>query len=38
MPVIGYQTEELPAFYTRESGFRWITAWRARRPSPRRCV
>ena len=22
MPVIGYQTEELPAFYTRESGFK----------------
>ena len=22
VPVIGYQTEELPAFYTRESGFK----------------
>lgn len=22
MPVIGYQTEELPAFYTRKSGFK----------------
>ena len=22
MPVIGYETEELPAFYTRKSGFR----------------
>ena len=31
--VIGYQTEELPAFYTRESGFKVITA-----STPRRAI
>ena len=27
VPVVGYQTEELPAFYTRESGFKSIIEW-----------
>ena len=34
VPVIGYGTEELPAFYTRRSGFGWTTVWTARRSSP----
>lgn len=38
VPVIGYQTEELPAFYTRESGFKVDYRLEALRRSPRRCA
>ncbi len=38
VPVIGYQTEELPAFYTRESGFKVDYRLDTRQPSPRRCA
>ena len=38
VPVIGYQTEELPAFYTRESGFKVDYRLTPRRRSPRRCT
>ena len=39
VPVIGYQTSELPAFYTRKTGFKpWITGWtpppKSPQPSP----
>ena len=38
VPVLGYQTDELPAFYTRNSGYalnyRWIHRWLSHRPWP----
>ena len=35
VPVIGYQTEELPAFYTRTSGFKWTIVSTPPRSWPR---